>query len=106
VDESDLFVVRAQARLVVNQLQAALLHFFQAFAHAVHIQADVMDAFAAPGDKLGDRRIVVERFEQFKSAFSDRQKSHSHALVLHHLEALRVEAERVSQLLIDFFAPS
>ena len=63
--KEDEFVVGPAKRLASGWLKTFVfepLHFFE---NILDFEGDVMEAFAAPFQKMGDGRIGVARFEEF-----------------------------------------
>src|SRR5262245_19680596 len=96
----------ADSRPLVNQAGAASFQFVEFRIDVVDFDAKVMNSRAAFGQKLSDRGLLAGGFEQFDATFADRQHGDSHALILHDLDPIQFEAERIAperERIIDRF---
>src|ERR1044071_4819803 len=98
MEEGDAAAVRARHRRLVDEAIAALLEAGEVRFDVVDAEADVVDAFTALFDELGDRRVCAARLEQFEVGISNRQERSADFLRLDRLDVLDFQPE----VLVDF----
>jgi len=59
---------RADLYLLVDQAHAVLLQPLDRSGQVIHLQADVVQSFAALVEETGDRRIIAGRLQQLDAA--------------------------------------
>src|SRR5947209_3495467 len=73
---------RPGLNLFRDQSHAVLLQPLNSVLQIRHLQADMMQALSAPGNKLRDRGIFRGRLEQFEPALADRNHHQIYLFVL------------------------
>ncbi len=78
--EGDTFSFGSEARLLVDEANAASATAFQRPLEIVDVEADVMDAWTTLGDELADRRLGGFSLEQFDERLTGNQSGNARAV--------------------------
>ena len=97
VKEGHEFVVGSALRLAVEWDETLGFEPLDFSANVGYLEGDVVDAFAALFDELGDGAFGIAGFQQFNFAFADAEKRGGNMLALHVFHLVMGFAEEFSE---------
>src|SRR6185437_1675189 len=83
----------ADLDFVGDKAHAAALEVFESLRNVVHVDGNMVQSFAAFGNKFGDHGVVGSGLQQFKAGFTNRQHRGTDFLVFNDLFADNSQAE-------------
>src|SRR5438132_8290427 len=98
MQKSDSTAMSAGHRSVIDEPETFRLQPGQMLIEIRDTQADVVNAFAAPGHESTDRRIRGQRLEQLEIRIADVQESRAQALRLDGLDMIDAQTEGLVDL--------